>query len=129
MKVRQMFLVIAAIGLVPVALSYGVAPKESLSYLFDIAVSNRNGAHIFRATMGLYMALAIFWIIGAFRARVSQAALYSLIVFMFGLAAGRILSIVVDGVPHWLLVAYLAMELLFGILGVLLLKKQIKDPA
>jgi len=123
MKVRQMFLLISAIGLIPVALSYGLIPQKSLSYLFDISVSNTNGIHIFRAVMGLYLTMALFWIIGAFKVQVRQAALYSLIVFMLGLAAGRILSLVIDGMPHWLLVVYLVLELSFGFLGMLLLTK------
>jgi len=123
MKIRQIFLLITAIGLIPVALSYGLMPQKSLSYLFNISVSNTNGIHIFRAVMGLYLALALFWTIGAFKVQVRQAALYSLIVFTLGLAAGRLLSFVVDGMPHWLLVVYFLVELSLGILGMLLLEK------
>jgi len=123
MNIRQMFLLVVAIGLLPIALSYGLIPQKSLSYLFDITVSDPNSIHIFRAVMGLYLALIIFWLIGAFKVQVRQAALYSLIVFMFGLAAGRILSLIIDGMPHWLLAVYLVLELIFGVLGVLLIKK------
>ena len=123
MKIRQIFLLIAAIGLTPSALSYGFMPQKSLHYLFDVSVSDTNSIHIFRAVMGLYLALVLFWITGAFKVQVRQAALYSLIVFMLGLAAGRILSLVVDGIPHWLLVVYLVLELVFGVLGILLIKK------
>jgi predicted membrane protein len=123
MNIRQKFLLVAAIGLLPIALSYGLMPQKSLSYLFDISVSDPNGIHIFRAVMGLYLALIMFWLIGAFMVQIRQAALYSLIVFMFGLAAGRILSLFIDGVPHWLLVVYLVLELGFGVLGILLIKK------
>jgi hypothetical protein len=42
---------------------------------------------------------------------------------MFGLAAGRILSLIIDGMPHWLLFVYLVLELVFGVLGMLLIKK------
>jgi hypothetical protein len=123
MKIRQIFLLIAAIGLTPIAFSYGFMPTKSLHYLFDVSVSDTNSIHIFRAVMGLYLALVLFWIIGAFKVQVRQAALYSLIVFMLGLAAGRILSLVVDGIPHWLLVVYLVLELVFGVLGILFIKK------
>ena len=123
MNIRQMYLLVVAIGLLPIALSYGLIPQKSLSYLFDITVSDTNSIHIFRAVMGLYLALSIFWLIGAFKVQVRQAALYSLIVFMFGLAAGRILSLIIDGMPHWLLAVYLVLELIFGVLGVLLIKK------
>jgi len=123
MKIRQIFLLIAAIGLTPIAFSYGFMPQKSLHYLFDVSVSDTNSIHIFRAVMGLYLALVLFWITGSFKVQVRQAALYSLIVFMLGLAAGRILSLVVDGIPHWLLVVYLVLELVFGVLGILLIKK------
>jgi predicted membrane protein len=126
MSIRQMFLLVAAVGLLPIALSYGLVPQKSLSYLFDITVSEPNSVHIFRAVMGLYLALIIFWLIGAFKVQVRQAALYSLIVFMFGLAAGRILSLIIDGMPHWLLAVYLVLELVFGVLGILLIKKSDK---
>jgi predicted membrane protein len=126
MDIRQMFLLVVAIGLLPIALSYGLIPQKSLSYLFDITVSDPNSIHIFRAVMGLYLALIIFWLIGAFKVQVRQAALYSLIVFMFGLAAGRILSLIIDGMPHWLLAVYLVLELVFGVLGILLIKKSDK---
>ena len=126
MNIRQTFLLVAAIGLLPIALSYGLIPQKSLSYLFDITVSDPNSIHIFRAVMGLYLALIIFWLIGAFKVQVRQAALYSLIVFMFGLAVGRILSLIIDGMPHWLLAVYLVLELVFGVLGILLIKKSDK---
>ncbi len=123
MNVRQIFLLIAAIGLLPIALSYGLIPQKSLRYLYDISFSDINSANIFRAVMGLYLALIIFWIIGVIKIHVRQAALYSLIVFMFGLAFGRILSLILDGFPHWLLGVYLLLEISFGAIGAILVKK------
>ena len=67
--------------------------------------------------MGLYFALVIFWLLGAFTKKYKLHALYSLVVFMLGLAAGRTISLVVDGMPHWLLVVYLVLELGFGVIG------------
>jgi hypothetical protein len=45
------------------------------------------------------------------------------VVFMFGLAFGRVISIVVDGVPSILLVGYTVLEIAMGSWGVLILKK------
>ena len=42
---------------------------------------------------------------------------------MLGLAAGRMLSRMVDGPGSWLLQAYLGLELVFGAAGVILLAK------
>ena len=123
MKAVPIFLLSAAIGLVPIALSYGVDPGASLDRLFGVTIEGTNGTHLFRAIMGLYLALAAFWVVGALRQRLAIPALWSLVVFMLGLAAGRLLSLVVDGLPHPLLMVYLGLEALFGIGGILLLKR------
>ena len=123
MNRRQVFLLVVAIGLLPVALSYGLAPSISLEFLFDVSIENVNGTHMFRAIMGLYLGFILFWIIGAFRDDVRQAALYSVVVFMFGLAAGRSLSLLADGFPNRLLVTYLVVEVGVGLLGLKFLKQ------
>lgn len=120
---QKLLLIIVAIGLIPIALSYGLFPEKSLSYFYDIQVSETNPIHIFRAVMCLYLALVVFWLIGAFNNRLRQATLYSLVVFMFGLALGRILSLMLDGIPHPLLLVYLLLELGFGTIGAFLISK------
>lgn len=120
---RQIFLVVTAVGLVPIALSYGAAPASSLEFLFGIPIEGVNLAHIFRAVMGLYLALVLFWLAGAFSRELTVPALWSLVVFMFGLAAGRLLSMLLDGVPHWLLIGYLLAEVGFGAVGIALLRR------
>ncbi|MFN0098797.1 MAG: hypothetical protein ACKVS7_08995 [Gemmatimonadaceae bacterium] len=72
MNLRQGFLVFTAIGLVPIALGYGLIPSQSLVYLFAVPVESVNGAHIFRAVMGLYLALSTFWSVGAYRASLAR---------------------------------------------------------
>ena len=123
MTKESIFLLLAAVGLVPIALSYGVYPAGSLMFLFDIDASSVNSSHIFRAIMGLYLAMIIFWIMGARNESLRLAALWSLTVFMLGLAAGRILSLLTDGVPHWFLLVYLALELVFGAIGFVLARR------
>jgi hypothetical protein len=49
-------------------------------------------------------------------------ALAGCAVFMLGLAVGRILSFIVDGMPHWLLVVYAALEIVLGLIAVMLYK-------
>jgi hypothetical protein len=117
------FLILCAVGLVPIALSYGAVPEVSLEYLFGITVENTNATHIFRAVMGLYLAMVVIWLFGAFNPILAAPALLCCAVFMLGLAAGRILSLVLDGMPHFLLVVYLALELLLGLIAVHLLRQ------
>lgn len=94
-----------------------------MELLYGIAADENNLKHILRAVMGLYLALIVFWIMGASKKELRIAALYSMIVFMFGLAGGRIISLIVEGLAHWLLMAYLFLELLFGTLGVIVSRK------
>jgi len=123
MNLTKAFLVFAAVGLTPIALGYGAMPGTSLQWLFGIDASSVNSSHIFRAVMGLYLALVLFWVAGAFNAKLQFAALWSLVVFMLGLAAGRILSLMLDGFPHPILFVYLVLEVTMGIIGLLLLRK------
>lgn len=99
-----------AVGLTPVALSYGAVPGASLPWLFGIDASGVPTRHIFRAIMGLYLALICFWIVGALRPALRGPALWSLLVFTLGLALGRLLSLVLDGWPGPLLCAYMLAE-------------------
>jgi hypothetical protein len=117
MKSEQIFLVVATAGLVPIALTYGADPGGILTPLFGFPVEGVNLTHIFRAVMGLYLALATLWLAGAALRRLRMPALWSLVTFMFGLAAGRALSLFLDGVPHPLLVIYFVLELAFGLIG------------
>ncbi|MDN3632833.1 DUF4345 domain-containing protein [Vibrio lentus] len=124
MNLQSVFLFVAVLGLTPIALSYGYAPMISMDYLFGIDASSINVTHIFRAVMGLYLALALFWVCGALIKKYRLPALYSLVVFMLGLAAGRVISLVLDGMPHWLLFVYLILELGFGLIGIKMIHKE-----
>ncbi len=120
---RKAYLWVSAIGLIPVALSYGVVPELSLNWLFGITVELPNETHIFRGVMGLYLALVTLWILGATNERYERAAILSEVFFMSGLAVGRFLSLLVDGWPHWLLVNYLVLEAILAVAGIMLLKQ------
>ncbi len=120
---QKAYLWISAIGLIPVALSYGVVPELSMNWLFGITVELPNEAHIFRGVMGLYLALVMLWILGATNERYERAAILSEIFFMSGLAVGRLLSVLVDGWPHWLLASYIVVEAILAVAGILLLKQ------
>jgi hypothetical protein len=119
---NRAFLIFCAVGLVPIALGYGAKPAISLDALFGITVDTLNLAHIMRAVMGLYLGMVVFWLWGAFRPSLTGPALAACAVFMLGLAAGRLLSFVIDGMPHWLLIVYAALEIVLGLIAVTLYK-------
>ena len=55
--------------------------------------------------------LGLFWLFSAFSDKYRDAGILVLAIFCGGLVAGRILSIVIDGVPSPVLVLYIFMEL------------------
>ena len=122
-RLQRIFLLITAVGLTPIALSYGLMPETSLPWLFGIDANAVNTRHIFRAIMGLYLALVVFWLSGALSPSLQVPALWSLVVFMIGLGLGRLVSLLLDGWPHPLLFGYMMLELAFAVIGWLLLRR------
>ena len=123
-KITKAFLIFCAVGLMPIALSYGAKPSSSLNLLFGITVDTINLTHILRAVMGLYLAMTLIWIMGAVNKSFAKPALVSCAVFMLGLAAGRVVSIILDGWPHWLLFIYAVLEVILGITAIYLYRLQ-----
>jgi len=117
------FLIFCAVGLMPIALGYGAKPTSSLDFLFGITVDSTNLANIMRAVMGLYFGMVVLWLWGAFKKQMTAPALVSCAIFMLGLAAGRILSFFLDGMPHWLLVVYAVLEIVLGLMAIVLYMK------
>jgi hypothetical protein len=114
------FLIFCSVGLVPIALGYGAVPASSLDALFGISVDSVNLTHIMRAVMGLYFGMVLLWLWGAFSMSMRGPALVACAIFMLGLAAGRLLSFLLDGMPHWLLVVYAVLEVILGVLAIVL---------
>lgn len=110
----RLLLILASLGLVPIALSYGLMPSATVTYLLGFPVEGTNQTHVFRAIMGLYLMNAAFWLIAAGKPELRRSALWVLFLFMTGLAAGRFLSFVLDGIPNPVLVFYFVAEVFFG---------------
>jgi hypothetical protein len=125
---NRAFLIFCAIGLVPIALGYGAKPSVSMDVLFGINVDTTNLTHIMRAVMGLYLGMVVLWLWGAFSKAMQGPALVACAVFMLGLAAGRILSFIIDGLPHWLLIVYAVLEIVLGLIAVMLCRGNISEP-
>ena len=119
---ESLCLLLIAPGVLAVSLSYGLYPEITLKYLYDIEVNSANLANIFRAIMGLYIALSIFWVAGAFNKSLRLAALWSMTIFMTGIALGRILSIIIDGFPYPIFLFYTVIEIFSALMGYFLIK-------
>jgi hypothetical protein len=119
--ISSCYLLLSAVSLLVIALIYGIAPTTILPRVFKVTVSDRDLIHIFRAMMGLYIAILSLWAVGAFIPRLTQTAILSEVVFSTGLAAGRVLSLLMDGWPSTLLNFYLIIEITSAAAGILLL--------
>ena len=122
LKYRNLHLGIGSITVCIVGLSYGISPSMVLPFLFDFKVESVDLSHVFRAMMGLYLGFATYWVIGIFKLEHWRHATLSNIVFMGGLALGRIVSIIVDGLPSVAFLIGTVVEILFMLWGVLNLK-------
>jgi hypothetical protein len=110
MLIKKAFLIGAFVAVSIIALLYGISPRWFAATFLGITDLNPNVAHIMRAIAGLYLALAAFWLYAAFNDKYRNAALLTTILFAGGLAAGRCVSLILDGQPAPLLLIYLAME-------------------
>jgi hypothetical protein len=115
------YLLLVAALLVPIALSYGIAPETVLPKVLDISVSGADQTQIFRALMCLYLAASTFWAIAAFKPAWQPVAVIWAVFFCFSLAIGRVLSLLVDGPASLLLDLYLGLEIFGGLLGLAVL--------
>lgn len=103
-RAQGLFLLVMSLGLLPVALSYGAMPEHSLPLVYGVSDPDLPTRHVFRAIMGLYLGMICFWLAGALRSHLRTAALWTVFVFVTGIALGRGLSVVLDGWPQLLLV-------------------------
>jgi hypothetical protein len=115
------YLLLCAVLLVPIALSYGIAPAEVLPRFLDITIEGNDQTQIFRALMCLYFAASGFWAVAAFKPEWQRAAVVWAMLFSLSLAIGRIVSLLVDGPASRLLDVYLGLEIVGAALGVAVL--------
>ena len=112
MLLKKWLLIFSFFTISVIALLYGVSPSWFYgTFLVDSTPPGIDQSHILRAVMMLYLALGLFWLWSAFSDKYRDAGVLVLCIFCGGLVAGRILSVVVDGMPSPILLLYIAMEL------------------
>ncbi len=112
--IAKIHLVISILIVVPVAWLYGFNPSAE----FDIHLNTMDEQNAFKAIMGLYLGFSVLWILGIVKNNYLKPALVSHMIFMLGLGLGRVLSIVLDGIPTFPYVFGTVGELLLGCYGV-----------
>ena len=116
-------MIISAIIITIISFIYGLFPSDILPKFFDFKVESIDMKQVFRATMGLYLGMAVFWVIGIFKASYWRMATVANIFFMIGLATGRVISFVLDGIPSIPFSVGLALELTLALWGIKNLNK------
>jgi hypothetical protein len=122
-NIKNLHLVLSTLCIVPVALVYGVSPGNILPQLFDFTITGTDLSNIFRAQMGLYLGMAILWIMGCLKPRLWYTATVVNIVFMTGLALGRLISLVLDGAATIYLFSGMFVELTLALFATRNLRK------
>ena len=116
-------MIISTIILTIVSLAYGLSPNNILPKFFDFQVESIDLKQTFRATMGLYLGMVALWVIGIFKHRHWRTATISNVFFMIGLAVGRTISLILDGIPSIYFSIGLALELILAFWGIINLNK------
>ena len=112
MQLKKVLLVFSFVTICVIALLYGISPQWFFdTFLVTSQEPSIDQSHILRAVMMLYIALGFFWLYCAFSDRYRDAGIIVLAVFCGGLVAGRVLSVIVDGIPSPILILYIFMEL------------------
>jgi hypothetical protein len=109
-KPINLHLTISIFIVVIVAFVYGFKPD----LFFDVKVKTIDEHNIYKAIMGVYIAFSSLWFIGIVKKTFWQTATISNFLFMFGLAFGRIVSILFDGIPSMIFLLGTMGELTLG---------------
>jgi hypothetical protein len=117
----NLHLTISIFIVVNVALVYGFWP----GLWFDVELQTVDELNIFKAIMGIYGAFSCLWFFGITKERFWQAATISNFVFMFGLALGRIISILCDGIPSTIFLLGTIGELILGFYALYQFKNEV----
>ena len=120
---KNLHLIISSLIVIPVAFGYGIMPEKVLPVFLDFKVETTDLFAVFRAIMGLYLAFSVFWILGIFKSNYWYAATLSNMLFMLGLACGRIVSLLLDGMPSLVFFVGTIGELILALYAFYQLKK------
>ena len=120
-KLMRLFLLGSAFLIVPIALNYGFAPAKTLPMFLTMPDLSTDQTHIYRGIMSLHLGVGLFWAVSAFNPAWQRVAVITVIGFAWSIAAGRLISLAVDGRPSPLLLIYLGIEIFAGLLGLAVL--------
>lgn len=118
MDLKKSCLIVAFFTILTIGGAYGLSPAWFAQTFLAQPEVSVDQAHIFRAVMTLYFALGGLWLYCAFKPELQNSGLVVLALFCGGLVVGRVVSVVIDGLPSPILLLYIGME--FGLIPVCL---------
>ena len=71
---------------------------------------------------GLYLFIAIVWIIAGFIEKIQRPAIWSIIIYMSGFVVMRLVNIAINGLPSSFYLAMFISELIVILIGIKLIK-------
>ena len=119
---KNLHLFLSGIIVIIAGVVYGGYPTYLMPLILDFQVEALELKNMLRAIMGIYMGIGMFWLMGAYNAKLWYAATLSNVLFMGGISFGRIVSTIFDGVSVQFTTA-LILELLFFFWGLYNLRK------
>ncbi|WED20528.1 DUF4345 domain-containing protein [Vibrio sp. JC009] len=123
MPISRYYLLACATIIACVGIIYGIKPDVLIPALFNIENISLDMTHIFRAVMGLYVGMSLYWFYVSFKTEMHRQAIVVALFFLTGLATARITSIFIDGLPGYFLLFYLSGELMLIGAGLYSLRK------
>mgnify|MGYP005698790717 CR=1 FL=1 len=117
--ITKIHLIISVSIVIPVAFVYGFKPELS----FDMSLDTIDEHNFYKAIMWLYLGFSALWLLGVFKPKYLKTALITNMIFMLGLACGRVLSILGDGLPTFGYVFGTVAELALGCYGLWVLRQ------
>lgn len=117
--INKIHLIISLCIVIPVAFVYGFKPELS----FDMFLETTDEHNFYKAIMGLYLGFSALWFFGLFKTTYFKTAIITNLIFMLGLGLGRLLSLIIDGMPTSGYVFGTVAELFLGCYGLWVFKR------
>ena len=118
---KNLHLLISTLVVVPTGIIYG--SPLILQKQLNINVNTIDLSNMLKAIMCLYLGISFIWMLGVLKSNYWKRATELNILFMLTLALGRILSMIIDGLPTTGYVFGVIAELVLGFYSIYQLKK------
>lgn len=118
-RFRNLHLIVSGLLIFLIAIAYGFSIEKIVPALAEFKTDSKDMSNAFKAVMGMYFGLGLFWLAGVVRPNLWKGATLSNIFIMFGLASGRIVGFLMDGIPADAMIVGTVLELSLGFWGML----------